>query len=106
MWEASCSLVGGNFILLDKCLIDQDFWFLMHPTMDPNFHIFSRQDVHKHPHLKTLKDFTNGHFSSHFRHRQNSCSDSVKLYIASAKLESEAVGSFSLGIYKFFLLLW
>lgn len=25
VWEAICSGVGGNFILLDKCLIDQAF---------------------------------------------------------------------------------
>ena len=40
VWEASCSLVGGSFMLLDKCLIDQVFWFLMHPMMIPNFHFF------------------------------------------------------------------
>lgn len=40
VWEASCSGVGGNFILLDKCLIDQAFLVLNVSHNRPKFHFF------------------------------------------------------------------
>lgn len=95
--EASCSLVGGNFMLLDKCLIDQDFWFLMYPVMDPISTSFSSKCSQTSP-SSDLKGLYNKHFPPHFNHRRTAVVTLLRLFVAFAKLKSKAVGFFSLGI--------
>lgn len=88
-------------MLLDKHLIDQDFQFLMHPVMDPISTSFSSRYSQTSP-SSNLKGLYNKHFTPHFNHRQNNCSDSSEVICSLCKAKIQSCGFFFIRYLSFF----